>query len=57
VRGLTTAATLWAVAAIGLAAGAGFYADAVATTVVVIVGAWARPRLDQATAWARGRGR
>ena len=37
VRGLTTAATLWAVAAIGLAAGAGFYSGAVATTVVVIV--------------------
>jgi len=37
VRGLTTAATLWAVAAIGLAAGAGFYGGAIATTVVVIV--------------------
>ena len=40
VRGLTTAATLWAVAAIGLAAGAGYYAGAVATTVVVIVALW-----------------
>ena len=40
IRGLTTAATLWAVAAIGLAAGAGFYAGAVATTVVVIVALW-----------------
>ena len=40
VRGLTTAATLWAVAAIGLAAGAGFYAGAVATTIVVIFALW-----------------
>ena len=37
VRGLPTAATLWAVAAIGLAAGAGYYGGAVATTIVVIV--------------------
>ena len=37
VRGRTTAATLWAVAAIGLAAGAGFYSGAVATTIVVII--------------------
>ena len=40
VRGLTTAATLWVVAAIGLAAGAGYYSAAVATTVLVIVSLW-----------------
>jgi putative Mg2+ transporter-C (MgtC) family protein len=40
VRGLTTAATLWAVAAIGLASGAGYYAGAVATTIVVIFALW-----------------
>ena len=40
VRGLTTAATLWAVAAIGLACGAGYYAGAVATTVVVLIALW-----------------
>ena len=40
VRGLTTAATLWAAAAIGLAAGAGYYDAAVATTVLVLVGLW-----------------
>jgi len=40
VRGLTTAATLWAVAAIGMAVGAGYYAAAVLTTVVVIVSLW-----------------
>ena len=40
IRGLTTAATLWAVAAIGMAAGAGYYGGAVATTVVVIIALW-----------------
>lgn len=35
VIGLTTAATIWVVAAIGMATGAGAYADAVGTTVLV----------------------
>jgi putative Mg2+ transporter-C (MgtC) family protein len=37
VVGLTTAATLWVVAAIGMAVGAGAYFEAVATTVLVIL--------------------
>ena len=37
VTGLTTAASLWAVAAIGLAVGAGFYVGATLTTVLVII--------------------
>lgn len=37
VRGLTTAASLWAAAGIGLAVGAGFYAGAVAATLIVLV--------------------
>ncbi|UMY18035.1 MgtC/SapB family protein [Methylobacterium organophilum] len=36
VKGLTTAASLWAVAAIGLAVGGGLYVPAVATTVLVV---------------------
>ncbi len=40
VRGLTTAASLWVVAAIGIAAGAGYYSGAVITTVVVLVSLW-----------------
>jgi putative Mg2+ transporter-C (MgtC) family protein len=40
VRGLTTAATLWVVAAIGLAAGAGYYSAAVITTALVLVSLW-----------------
>lgn len=37
VEGLTTAAGLWVTAAIGMAAGVGLYAIAVATTVVVLI--------------------
>jgi len=37
VRGLTTAATLWVVAAIGMAAGTGYYAVAVGAAVLVLV--------------------
>ena len=40
VRGLTTAASLWVVAAIGMAAGAGYYSGAVVTTIVVLVSLW-----------------
>lgn len=36
VRGLTTAASLWATAAIGMAVGAGYYLGAGATTAIVI---------------------
>jgi putative Mg2+ transporter-C (MgtC) family protein len=38
VRGLTTAASLWSVAAVGMAAGAGLYVVAVLSTVLVIIG-------------------
>jgi putative Mg2+ transporter-C (MgtC) family protein len=37
VRGLTTAASLWAVAGIGLAVGGGLYVPAVATTAIALV--------------------
>lgn len=37
VRGLTTAASLWAVACLGLAAGGGFYAAAIAGTIAIIL--------------------
>lgn len=52
VHGLTTAATIWVMAGIGLAIGSGFYAPAVATTVLILLilwtlrwlGRYARPR-------------
>lgn len=37
VRGLTTAATIWVVSGVGLAAGIGFYFGAVVTTVFVLI--------------------
>ena len=37
IKGLTTAASLWAVACIGLALGVGFYMGAIATTLIVLV--------------------
>ena len=37
IRGLTTAASLWAVAGIGLAVGAGFTSGAIASTIIVFV--------------------
>ncbi len=40
IRGLTTAATLWVVAAIGLTAGAGYYSAAAITTLLVLFSLW-----------------
>ncbi len=37
VKGLTTAARLWAVAGIGIATGAGFYAGAIAATALMLI--------------------
>ncbi|WP_438448483.1 MgtC/SapB family protein [Gorillibacterium sp. sgz5001074] len=40
ITGLTTAASLWVVAAIGLSCGAGFYFAAILTTVMVLMSLW-----------------
>src|SRR5216110_144289 len=45
IRGLTTAATLWVAAAIGMAAGAGYYSGAVIGTVVTLIALWPLRRL------------
>lgn len=37
IRGLTTAATIWLVAAVGMAAGVGFYSGAVFVTIFAVV--------------------
>lgn len=37
VKGLTTAASVWAVAGVGLAAGGGLYTAGVATTIIILV--------------------
>src|SRR5207248_8592416 len=49
VRGLTTAASLWVVAAIGMAAGAGYYWPAVAATVLTLFALWPLRMLAWAT--------
>jgi putative Mg2+ transporter-C (MgtC) family protein len=44
IHGLTTAASLWAVAAVGLAVGGGLYASALATTfLILVILAWLKP--------------
>ena len=40
IHGLTTAASLWVVAAVGMGAGAGAWGVAVATTVIVVISLW-----------------
>ena len=40
VRGLTTAASLWATAAVGMAVGAGWWAVAIVTTAIVVLSLW-----------------
>jgi putative Mg2+ transporter-C (MgtC) family protein len=40
VTGLTTAASLWVVAAVGMAAGAGAWGVAIATTLIVLFSLW-----------------
>ncbi len=47
VRGLTTAAGLWTVAAIGLATGGGLYFAAGATTVIALIILWALQPLER----------
>lgn len=47
IRGLTTAASLWVVASVGLAIGVGALFGAVATTVLVVVALEVLPRIDR----------
>ena len=47
IRGLTTAAGLWTVAAIGLATGGGLYFAAAATTLIALVILWALHPLER----------
>lgn len=47
ISGLTTAASLWVVAAMGIAVGAGFYYGALLTLVCVLVSLLVLPRLEK----------
>lgn len=46
VRGLTTAATLWVCAGIGMASGAGFYQGAVLSTIITLVSLVSLKRIE-----------
>jgi putative Mg2+ transporter-C (MgtC) family protein len=47
VRGLTTAASLWVVAGIGIAVGAGFVFGAVATTLIILLALFGLGKFEQ----------
>jgi len=51
VHGLTTAATLWVTAAIGLAIGCGFYLASLITTIIIIFSLICLERLEEKLAW------
>lgn len=53
VRGLTTAASLWTVAAVGLLTGKGFYTAALITTAVVILSLYALRQLENRLLYPR----
>lgn len=53
ITGLTTAASLWVVAAIGLATGAGFYYAAIVTTLFVLMILWILNKVERR--WLRGK--
>ncbi len=54
VRGLTTAASLWVVAAIGVAVGSGMYALGLFGTAIVLLSLWPVKRLASELGWRAG---
>ena len=47
VQGLTTAACLWVVSAIGLAVGAGLYIPAIISTIISVLALWSLRRIEK----------
>lgn len=47
ITGLTTAASIWVVAAIGLGVGAGFYFASIVSTVIVLLNLWIFNKIEQ----------
>ncbi len=56
VRGLTTAASLWAASGIGLAVGSGFYVGAITTTVIVLIVLFLFSRVEQMVVGSKRKG-
>ncbi|MBS4008975.1 MAG: MgtC/SapB family protein [Clostridium sp.] len=55
VRGLTTAASLWVVAAVGLATGIGLYLAAISTTALILISLFSLARIEERMAKDRSR--
>ena len=53
VQGLTTAASVFVVAAIGMACGGGAYAEAVIATLLVLIALWGVGALESKAGWQR----
>lgn len=53
IKGLTTAASLWAVGCIGLAAGSGLYFEAIAATIIILISLKSFTRIEERIAKER----
>lgn len=53
IKGLTTAASLWAVGCIGLAAGSGLYFEAIAATIIILISLKSFTRIEEKIARER----
>ena len=55
VEGVTTAATIWIMSAVGIAIGAGYYVPAVFTVLLVLFGFWLKKYTDRLADFIRKR--
>jgi putative Mg2+ transporter-C (MgtC) family protein len=55
VEGVTTAATIWVMSAVGIGLGAGYYVPAVFTVLLVLFGFWLKKYTDRLADWIRKR--
>lgn len=55
IRGLTTAATIWVTATVGLSIGEGFYYVAIVATILVLISLRVLKKIENALAMKRGR--
>ena len=46
VKGLTTAASIWAIAGVGLAVGSGFYFAAIVTSIIILLSLYTLSKVD-----------
>lgn len=53
IEGVTTAATIWVMSAVGISIGAGYYVPAVATSLLVLFGFWSKRWTNPLADWIR----